>query len=234
LIDRSLNYGPHLVRRFLESADGFTNALDLGAGHGRDLSAAREINPEAELLAVEVDPEYARELEQFGVQVVSLDLERDVLPFEDQSIHVVIANQILEHTKELFWILHEASRALRVGGSLILGVPNLASLHNRFLLVLGRQPTSLQPLSAHVRGFTRPGMLDFIDGCFPGGYSLVDFGGSNFYPFPPAIAKPLARFFPNLAWGIFFHLKKTRPYQSQFIDYPRQNPLETNYHLGER
>jgi hypothetical protein len=44
----------------------------------------------------------------------------------------------------------------------------------------------------------------------------------------------LASMFPNLAWGIFFHLKKTRPYQSQFIDYPRQNPLETNYHLGER
>ncbi len=233
MIDRSLNYGPHLVQRFLHSAHGFNSVLDLGAGHGRDLLVARDINPEAELIGVEIRPDYARELGALGVHIASLDLERDLLPFEDESIDVIIANQILEHTKELFWVFHEATRVLRVGGSLIVGVPNLASLHNRLLLFIGRQPTSLQPRSAHVRGFTRPGMLDFIDGCFPGGYSVQDFGGSNFYPFPPPIAKPLASIMPNLAWGIFFHLKKTHPYQSQFIDYPRRNPLETNYYLGE-
>ena len=53
----------------------------------------------------------------------------------------MIANQILEHTKEVFWIWHEIARVLAPQGQLILGVPNLASAHNRLLLLLGRQPT---------------------------------------------------------------------------------------------
>lgn len=47
-------------------------------------------------------------------------------------------------------------------------------------------------------------VLNFLPSCFPGGYQLKAFGGSNFYPFPPVIAaRPLARLFPTMAWGIF-------------------------------
>ena len=45
--------------------------------------------------------------------------------------------------------------------------------------------------------------LHFVQSCFPNGFELDRFGGGNFYPFPPFLAKPLARMFPNLAWGIF-------------------------------
>jgi SAM-dependent methyltransferase len=162
-----------------------------------------------------------------------LHIERDRLPFESGPVDLVIANQVPEHTQELFWIAHEVSRMLRVGGSFVVGVPNLASLHNRVLLAFGRQPTPIRSASAHVRGFTRPDLLACFDDCFLGGCRCAGFGGSNFYPFPPVLARPLARAFPTLAWGIFARLVKPSPYERQFLDYPVVHRLETWFHLGD-
>jgi len=125
-------------------------------------------------------------------------LEHDRLPFPNDHFEVVIANQILEHVKEVFWIFHEVTRTLKVGGHFIIGVPNLASLHNRVLLSLGRQPSIIKNNSAHVRGWTKHDMLRFTDSCFPNGYELRGFGGGNFYPFPGVVAKPLSFIFQML------------------------------------
>ena len=219
MIDRSLNYGRHHIKRFLENAADSQLILDLGAGHGDDLLLGKEAHPHAELHAVEAYPPYADELKSKKITVHSLDIEKDPLPFSDASVDVVIMNQILEHVKEVFWIFHEVSRVLKVGGSFIIGVPNLAALHNRFLLMIGRQPTPLKNWSAHVRGWSKADMKTFLKECFDG-YELKDFGGGNFYPFPPIIAKPLAALLPNMAWGIFMHWQKEKLYDRQFLEYP--------------
>lgn len=236
IIDRSLNYGRHLIDRFLASIPISESKviLDLGAGGGDDLLLARKHNPSAELHAVEVYKEYQENLRKKGIIVHPLNIERNSFPFDRELVDVVIANQILEHTKEIFWILHEVSRVLRVGGRLIIGVPNLASFHNRILLAIGKQPTSIQNFSAHVRGYTKHDMLRLFSLAFPDGYALKDFGGSNFYPFPSAIAKPLASVLPTMAWGIFFKFQKMRRYNREFLDYPIMNRLETNFYVGEK
>lgn len=229
MIDRSLNYGRHHVRRFLEEAAPYDRVVDLGAGTGVDLETAVEVCPRAEPVAVEVFAPYAEPLEARGWRVLRLDIERDPLPLDDGSVGVVVANQILEHVKEIFWIFDQVSRVLADGGHFIVGVPNLASLHNRILLLLGRQPTALHLHSAHVRGFTRGGLLRFLDEAAPGLYRLVDRGGSNFYPFPPLVARPLARLLPSMAWGSFFLLRKSRPYEDDFVRYLERERLETNF-----
>jgi hypothetical protein len=149
------------------------------------------------------------------------------------SVEVIIANQLLEHVKELFWLMHEVTRVLAPGGKVILGIPNLASLHNRLLLLLGKQPTSIQTDSPHIRGFTREGVLKFVSRCFPSGYALKGFGGSNFYPFPATVAKPLAAAFPRMAWGIFFLLEKVRAYDGEFLTYAKENAPSTSFFLGD-
>lgn len=232
MIDRSLNYGRHIVDKFLSQVDCAQVVLDLGAGHGDDLSLARRRFPSARLNAVECHPPYQAELKTRGIDVFALNIEGDQFPFEDVSVDVVIANQILEHTKELFWIFHEVSRVLTVGGHLIVGVPNLAALHNRVLLAAGKQPSPIKNNSAHVRGFTKPDMLRFVESCFPGGYRLQGFGGSNFYPFSPGLAKVLAAALPTMAWGIFFLFQKQKAYQTEFVDFPVRNRLETNFYTG--
>ena len=93
--------------------------LDIGAGQGADLLAAGAVQPGCALYAVEAYPPNVELLQGHGVEVVGLDLERDALPYEAGTIDVVIANQILEHTKEVFWIWHELARVLRLHGQLI-------------------------------------------------------------------------------------------------------------------
>lgn len=234
MIDRSLNYGRENIEHFLERSAPYAIVLDLGAGSGSDLLLARKRIRGARLLALEGFPPNVERLAALGVEARPHDLERGRFPYTDESLDIVMANQVLEHTKEVFWILHEVSRTLRVGGRLIIGVPNLAALHNRVLLGLGRQPSPIKTLSAHVRGFTRGDLLAFLEGCFPGGYRLIDFRGANFYPFPPLLARPLARIFPTLAWGIFFLLEKVRPYSRGFLDTPAREELETPFYVGSK
>lgn len=235
IIDRSLNYGRHQVENFFSTIqkDDYKMVLDIGAGHGDDLLIARKFNNNAQLHGIEVYPPYAEELRQTGITVHSLNIETDRLPFTNEALDVVIANQIMEHVKEIFWLLHEISRTLRIGGSLILGVPNLASLHNRLMLLFGEQPSTIQNNSAHVRGYTKKDLFRLLNSCFPGGYKLQLFGGSNFYPLPPAMAKPLAKIFPNAAWSIFLLFRKVKSYDKQFLEFPVVNQLETNFFLGD-
>ena len=233
MIDRTLNYGRHVLKRFLASGGDFQTVLDIGAGRGDDLATVREVNPAAALFAVECYPPNVQILKEKGITVHGVNIEKDAFPFQPETFDIVMGNQILEHTKEVFWILDQASRVLKVGGRLLIGVPNLAALHNRILLALGRQPSPLKNNSAHVRGYTKPDVLELLESGFPGGYRLSRFGGSNFYPFPPVIARPLARLLPAMAWGIFFDFKKMKPYRGEFLEYPHRMQLETNFFLGQ-
>jgi SAM-dependent methyltransferase len=232
LIDRSLNWGRNAMSGFFRMIAPFENILDIGAGHGQDLSAARQACPEAKRFAVEVHPPAVESLRKGGVEVIPVDIERSSLPFADESLQVILSNQTLEHVKEIFRILHEVSRTLKPNGYLIIGVPNLAALHNRLLLLLGKQPSCLKNSSAHVRGYTRSDLMRTLEAGFPGGYRLEAFQGSNFYPFPPALARPLARLMPNGATAIFLLLRKMRPYKRQFLDYVAREALETTFCLG--
>lgn len=232
MIDRSLNYGRHHIVRFLRQAGPAKIIVDLGAGSGTDLAAAKAVHPTAALHGVESWAPHVETLSNLGISVAQLNIERDPLPFADESVDIIIANQILEHCKEVFWIFSETSRILKPGGCFIVGVPNLAALHNRLLLACGRQPTPIRTASAHIRGFTRRDLENFLHSCWPGGYRMEGFGGANFYPFPPVLARPLAAMLPNLAWGIFLLLRKMKPYRGEFRSFPAEQRLETNFYTG--
>jgi SAM-dependent methyltransferase len=190
MIDRSLNYGRHHTKRFLSASMPYATVLDLGAGHGDDLLLAREVNPWAALHAIEGYPEYARELAEKKIAVHVQNIEKDLFPFDDGTVNLIIANQILEHTKEIFWIFHEITRVLPVGGKAIIGVPNLAALHNRILLAFGRQPSPIKTHSAHIRGFTKTDMLKFLEACFPEDTSLRLSAGATSTPSPRRSPSP--------------------------------------------
>jgi len=97
---------------------------------------------------------------------------------------------------------------------------------------MGRQPTSIGNHSAHIRGYTRFDMLRLLNCGFPQGYELRGFQGSNFYPFPPVVARPLARLFPGMAVSFFLLLRKTREYDDSFLRYPVDMQLNTNFYVG--
>ncbi|HEX9043582.1 MAG TPA: class I SAM-dependent methyltransferase [Candidatus Limnocylindrales bacterium] len=231
MVDRELNYGREIVRDFVAELEVRT-AVDLGPGLGEDLASIRSQHPAARLVGLEAHPPYAAALRERGFEVVAANLERDRLPFEDQSVDLIIANQLFEHIKEVFWVLHECSRVLRVGGHLVIGTPNIAAVHNRLLLLIGRQPTQLKNWSAHVRGYTKSDLIELVDLPNPGGFVVTASAGSNFYPLPAALARPAARIWAGGAWGLFLRFEKRRAYDGGYLRWPGQLALETNFYLG--
>lgn len=112
MIDRSLNYGRHHIAGFLLQTGELRQIIDLGAGQGDDLNIAHQCFPAAELAAVESYPPYSERLSSNGIIVHPLNIERDMLPYDNGQVDAVISNKILEHTKEIFWIFHEITRLL--------------------------------------------------------------------------------------------------------------------------
>jgi len=229
-VDKSLNYGRSIISKY--SKEGFYGSvLDLGAGQGIDLDIFKKQNSSIKSFAVENWTSNIKILEKNGHIVCGTDIEKEQLPFEDDSMDVVIINQLLEHTKDIFWIMHESTSILKISGSLIIGIPNLAALHNRVLLLFGNQPSCIQTKSAHVRGYTKDGLVDFIN--IFDGYKLEDCSGSNFYPFSPFFARPLSQLLPTLSVSLFFKFSKVIEYRDEYIVFPTENKLATNYFTGK-
>jgi hypothetical protein len=100
-------------------------------------------------------------------------------------------------------------------------------------MLLGKQPTQHKVCSAHVRPFSKDDTLAFLSACWPGGYELTQFRGSQFYPFPRSLARLLADTLPTFAFTIFFMIRKTKEYHGEFAAYPVRAGLETNFWTGD-
>lgn len=118
------------------------------------------------------------------VRFEKVDLECENFPDEENTYDVVVCNQVFEHLKNIFTPLSEAWRVLRPGGHLILSVPNVAALHNGLLVLLGRQPTTLNIAGSHVRGYAVHSMTKFL--LTDGHFSLTDLRGLGLHPFTSA------------------------------------------------
>ncbi len=231
-VDYQETYGRHLLDLWSQRISCDTT-LDLGCGSGSDLMIVKNNHTNAHCIGVEYSDWNKAQLLQRGIESVSVDIERERLPLPDSSVDLIIGNQILEHTKEIFWINHEVFRVLKTGGHFYLGVPNVLSLHNRILGLFGIHPTSVQLCSAHVRALSKHDTNKLYRTVVPSKVELVRFGGSQFYPFPKSIARPLANLLPTMAVSIFFLFKKTAPYQGEFINWLESAHLETNYFTGQ-
>ncbi len=151
----------------------------------------------------------------FEVRVGDLD---DVWPFEDASVDVAHANQVIEHVQRLDHFVAELKRVLRPAGIAIVCTENLASWHNVAALVLGYQPFSLTNISRlrpignrfalhageapageswqHVHVLTLSALRDLFAAQ---GLVVERSWGAGYHPFPGRIAEPLAQLDPRHA-----------------------------------
>lgn len=197
------------VLRLLQGIPCAESLLDVGCGDGnKTIRYASELAIcKDRVHGIEQQPHYI-ELAKNHLHVVRVDLERDRFPFRDEELDVIICNQVLEHLKNIFLPLREMARVLKPGGYLIIGIPNVAAVQNRFLLLLGHQPMCNVILGPHVRCFTTRGFADFLK--LNQDFELVKVIGATLYPFPYPIVKYGATYFPGLSSYAFYLLKKVR------------------------
>jgi SAM-dependent methyltransferase len=241
IVDHDESYGRHLlekwIKRHAEVCD-INTAVDLGCGQGKDLELIKNIcekrGKEPKLIGIDYMDRNTSALRKRGIDdSIKINIEQNGFPFENESVDLFIANQVLEHCKEIYWINHEVFRCLKINGCLFIGVPNIVSLHNRILSALGFHPTNWKSLSAHVRIFSRKDVYQFYTWIGKDFLRVKCFGGSQFYPFPKKMSRALSSLFPNMAYSIFFLIEKTGKYSAQFLDHPIATKLETNFYVGE-
>lgn len=182
-----------------------------------------------QILGVEVYEGPAAEAEESGMEVARIDLEAERLPWPDASVDVVVCNQVLEHLKNVWLPMTEMHRVLRPGGHAVLSVPNLASLHNRVLLAMGRQPTSIRVFGPHVRGYAFREFRDFV--AQGGAYEVEQARTAGFYPLPARLSPPLSRLWPSAGHTTIVLARKTsaRPPWLDYIEGEVEGGMQTFY-----
>jgi hypothetical protein len=138
--------------------------LQIHARHGLPTLLFRDqlARPERPIIYDREDgraPEATRETD-----FAPVDVEAAQFPAPDGHFDLVVWNRDLVTVTNVVPALREVRRVLRPGGILVVAVPNLAALHNRLLLLAGRQPTTLHINNGdHIRGFTIPSMTRFLE-----------------------------------------------------------------------
>ena len=169
------------------------NLLDVGCGNGgRTIRLAQYFNIDAgQIYGIDFHEPYLQQcMNQFNA--VQADIESGNLPYSNDMFDLVICNQVLEHLKDFHSILYDIVRVTKPGGYIIIGIPNLAHLINRFYLLFGIQPMCIALQSPHVRGFTHKAFEQILQ-LTPGITYMACAGSKLIYPLPLPLAIPLSK-----------------------------------------
>jgi len=137
-----------------------------------------------------------------GSDFCRVDVEQAAFPAGDGEFGLVVWNRDLVAVKNLSPVLREVRRVLRPGGVFVLAVPNLAALHNRLLLLAGRQPTTLHIGNGdHVRGFAFRSMTEFLTRDL--GFRVLQVTGVGLAPVTAAVLPgPLRGLSHTVIWAL--------------------------------
>jgi SAM-dependent methyltransferase len=127
-----------------------------------------------DLITVDLAPQRAKDLiRAHSLRVITCDVEREPLPFEDHSVGTVAMCATFEHLRvDPLFALQEIRRVLQLDGVLYLTTPNLYRLGNVVSFVLGRG-LAFDPIHeygklrtvghmGHVREYTASEMRRFL------------------------------------------------------------------------
>lgn len=191
--------------------------LDLGCSRGLLLERFRRYAG-VELLAIELDPEEREIARARGIDAETHQINvydggqiTARLPYDDASMDVVLAAEIIEHVVDTQGFVAEIARVLRPGGVVLLSTPNLLWWKYRVDLLRGRYPDLLEYRLrygedfGHVRTFTPKLLRELVEGA---GLGVARVAGKRLGPISTLFGTPgpvartldgLATRFPNIS-----------------------------------
>lgn len=147
------------------------------------------------------------------LDVLKCDIEQEELPFENESINLIIFNETFEHLRiNPIKTLESLNRVLSKTGTMMLTTPNLYSLKNIINFNLGRSTTDpfeeFQKLESvghmgHIREYSSKEMTKFLEKT---NFEVVQKEFKNYN-------KSKKRIVGSLINSLHFIIKKIRPYQ---------------------
>lgn len=131
--------------------------LDIGCRTG---ALTRSYLAGNEVVGIDVDREALEQAAKLGIETHWADAE-EPLEFPDESFDVVVLGEVVEHVRDPWALVEEATRVLRPGGTLLGSTPNGYRLKNRVRFLLGRSPEA-NPTHLHL--FSSSDVLGLLDG----------------------------------------------------------------------
>jgi len=123
--------------------------LDIGPGTGRWLTFMKQ-NGARWLGGVDISSTVLERCEDLCDETQKCDLETDALSFDDDSVDVVIAIEVLEHLRDPAHFFSEIVRVTKPGGFVLMTMPNITSFISRIRLLFGLLPVAIAADPTHV------------------------------------------------------------------------------------
>jgi SAM-dependent methyltransferase len=151
------------------------NLLDVGCGNGTVTGKIRAVLGLGVVDGVDIQADRLEVPD--WLRLVKADVDREKLPYPDDTFDAIYCGELLEHLYNPDNLLDEVYRVLTPEGVCLFTTPNLGSWYNRIVLLLGYQPCSLptsfyhenvgklvKPIGHrdHIRGFTLKALLELL------------------------------------------------------------------------
>lgn len=140
--------------RFVAATPPKGTLLDLGSSDGETLRHFAELRPDLRFFAA--DLEGRPDAYPAGCQFHRANLERDALPWSEQSMDAITCMHLVEHLRDLQFLVREVTRLLKPGGRVYFETPHPRSLRmssprgraaGTFTLNFYDDPTHVRPVA---------------------------------------------------------------------------------------
>jgi SAM-dependent methyltransferase len=131
-----ISFDYELVQRFLPATG---TVVDVGASPPWLTTALSKKGHK--VIGLDLDPDrFAAFNNEFELDIRKADVENEKLPFDDNSIDLIIFNEIFEHMRiDLIRVFNELHRVLKPGGQILMSTPNGLSMHALYQIMKKRQ-----------------------------------------------------------------------------------------------
>jgi len=129
------NNGNKSILQFLDEGDH--RILDVGCGAGSNGRLIKDFYPLTQITGITCSQAEYDEASKHLTHCIYADLEKDDLSFEEQ-FDVLLFCHILEHLVDPVAIIKKLLPYLKIGGKVVILLPNIANWRERIKLVQGR------------------------------------------------------------------------------------------------
>lgn len=204
---------PDKIKFILETIGSKKKVLDIGCNNG--FIGEKILKKNNIVFGVDIASLSLEEAKNRGLKVKRIDIEKDDLPYKNESFDIVILGDIIEHVFNTDQLLRESYRVLKKRGVLILSTPNVASLGRRMLMMFGKNPflefSSELPTNGltgvgHIRYYT---FSDLVTQLKYNKFTHIHIQGSGYYmPLAPFKFWFLSKIIPSFCTMLLCRARK--------------------------